>query len=194
MANRTSPFATGTLAIIKMGDVRVAFAQGFNIQDSVTNAQSYGLGSFGPITNEPMSYNGGTCSFTIERYTDAIIDLHQSIVSGKEIEVIRAGDVHNKIVSSTKKQARDGNSLTFVSGLSPALMLFESTFDIEVYADAGDGNEVLLYTAKDCLIQNMGSNLSIGSKMTERYDVAFIKLIDEAGENITAEQAINLGA
>lgn len=181
MAQRVSPYLVGSACEIKIGDVTIMWGQNITLSDSWSTQQPAGLGDFAAKHNEPISYNGGTLSTTLLRYTDAVLGIDGQQLSGNTIAATVAQGT-NRIVRSEKKQAADGNSIAFVEGISPALLMFETSVDIVVYSKnsalSGKQDLVPVYRAIDCYLQSMNSGVNAGSLQNESYTFRYRILQD----------------
>lgn len=172
MAGRISPFLTGCVCEIRVGNKTVMFGQNLTYQDSMQTFQPFGLGDYSSKHNEPLFYPGGSITMSIQRYTDAIFALDGATLSGNTVQAT-VDQGTNRVVSSEFKQATDGNSLASVNFMSPAVLIFERSVDIIIYAkhNAGTGevNSTPIYKAIDCLLQNYSTGHNAASPTSEQY-------------------------
>ena len=171
MAGRITPYLVGTTCEIRIGDVTVMYGQNVSMQDMFSNQQPYGLGEFSSRSNEPIQYNGGSVSMSLLKYTDAILGLDGATLSGKEVSAALTTGT-NKVIRAQKKTAADGNSLAFVESVNPAMLMFETTVDIIIYAktsNEGGSAAVPVYKAIDCLLESYSENHGASSLSQMSY-------------------------
>lgn len=190
MAGRITPYLVGTTCEVRIGDVVVMFGQNITVQDSWSTQQPYGLGDFSAKHNEPVLYNGGVVSFSVLRYTDAILGLDGKTLSGRTIQASVAQGT-NRVVRATKKKSTDGNSLLFVESVSPALLIAEATVDIIIYAKHTNESAVTagtpVFKAIDCLLQSMSTGHNVGALGQEQYSFA-CRILQDVSEEPDKQQ------
>jgi len=166
MANKITPFLVGTTCEVIVGDQIVMFAQNIDMRDTFSNQIPFGLGDFSGKSNEPLHYPGGTVSMSLLQYTDAVLGIPTSMSGVDGVTALETRGT-NKIQKATQSKATDGNSIAFVESLSPAMLLFESTADIIIYAkvsnSGGKTESIPVYKAMDCLLVNYSENHSAAS-------------------------------
>lgn len=169
MAGQLPSFLTGGMAIIRIGDVRIAYCQNLRISGRMDNTAVYGVGSYGPHSLEPVMH-GANFSLQITRYTSDLFN---------KFDTEGTVDLPNNLQNTTDSKKRDGNSVIDSASFNPQLLLLSSTFDIAVYerktdytTAGGVGTEhglegKLIYTLEDCRLSNYSFNFAPGELLIE---------------------------
>lgn len=169
MAGQLTSFLTGASCAIRIGDVRIAYAQNLNINTRMDHTAVYGIGSFSPHSLEPVNHSVGF-SMQIMRYSNAIIK--GDAQAGTPNRLNTASSLPDNLSSAATDENRDGNSLIDSTAFNPQLLLLSATFDIEVYernfeADKIGAEGKLIYIIKDCRLSNYSFNFAPGQMLIE---------------------------
>lgn len=184
MAGQLPSFLTGGLAVIRIGDVRIAYAQNLSISARMDNTAVYGVGSYGPHSLEPVIH-GANFSMQITRYSTDLFNRFNNAGQEKLPENLRNAELDSN---------RDGNSVIDIASFNPQLMLLSTTFDISVYerkSAISDGKATpdhglegkLLFVLKDCRLANYSFNFAPGELLLENVSgIARVLEDNAAGE------------
>ena len=170
MAGQVSSFLHGASCILRIGDVRIAYAQSLNVQARMDNTAIVGIGSAGPLALEPVMH-GCTYSMQITRYTTTIVK--GDSVGGVPDRTAQAHSLPENLQGVKLEAGRDGNSVIDQASFNPQLLLLSTTFDIDVYerlqsATGGQGAEgALLYRLVDCRLSNYSFSFQPGQLLIE---------------------------
>lgn len=169
MAGQLNSFLTGGSCAIRIGDVRIAYAQNLSISTRMDHTAVYGVGSYGPHALEPVNH-GVNFSFQIVRYSDAI--LTGDTEAGTPNRTASNSSLPDNMGATQSDGNRDGNSLIDSTAFNPQLLLLSTTFDIEVYERNFDTNQLgvegnLIYLVKDCRLRNYSFNFAPGQLLIE---------------------------
>lgn len=172
------------MCLIRVGDVRVAYAQNLSLSARMDNQAVYGVGSFGPHSLEPVMH-GCTFSMQITRYTTTLSD---------RFKAQDTKTLPENLQSVTNEAGRDGNSLIDATSFNPQLLLLSTSFDIVVYerksSISADGTSVNpehglegepIYTLKDCRLSNYSFNFTPGELLIENVS-GVARLLENGGE------------
>lgn len=168
MANKLPSFLQGSVLVIKIGNRTIAYCNALSFSDQMDNTNVYGIGSFSPGAIEPLAYNAQG-SISIQRYSDYA--LKGTATSPAKPKKLAAG------ISETRPTSTDGNSLADLQSFSPALLIIQSTFDIDVYtrtaaSSTKQESEAGLkhtFTLRDCRMTSMSMSFSPGQLIAENY-------------------------
>ena len=183
MAGQVSSFLHGASCILRIGDVRIAYAQSLNVQARMDNTAIVGIGSAGPLALEPTSHG---CSFSLQitRYTSGILE--GSVAGGTPNRKANPFSLPENLNGVKLENQRDGNSIIDKASFNPQLLLLSTTFDIDVYereqsATAGQGTEgKLLYRLVDCRMANYSFSFQPGQLLIENVSGVARLLEDSA--------------
>lgn len=158
MAGQLPSFLTGANLIIRIGEMRVAFAQSLSFQRNVAHTAVMGVGAYDVLALEPTSF-AASGTMQILRWTDAMLNARKSSKTS----------LPDNMQKTDNKDDLQGNSIAHQSAFNPAELLLSSTFDIEVYEkDPSTKLEgQLLFILRDCRLQGYNFNFVPGELLVE---------------------------
>lgn len=180
MAGKIAPFMDGSQLVIKVDGRKVAFCESLSFNDNMQVQTTFGIGSYGPHTVEPLSYNASG-SMRILRYSsEAFNNLGSDATLGVVKNIPSAGK------NNVNPRGADGNSMLWLNSFSPLRMLLETTFDIEVYTRTvnAQGQESLIksFVLEDCLVQSIGIGFNPGALVSENISFTCLRIIDQRAQ------------
>lgn len=187
MAGKIAPFMDGSQLLIMVDGRKVAFCESISFNDNMQVQTTFGIGSYGPHTVEPLSYSASG-SMRILRYTTEAID-----GSGQTADKLNIPSASSRTANVGSGRGADGNSMLWANSFSPLRMLLETTFDIQVWSriPQADGSEkkVLSYILNDCLVQSIGIGFSPGALVSENVSFTCLKITDQRAQTTKTIQA-----
>jgi len=176
MAGQLPTFLSGANLIIRIGEIRVAFAQSLSFQRNVSHTAVMGIGAYDVLALEPTGF-AASGSVQITRWTDEMLD--------KRLDKNTRPDAMEK---TEKRNGLAGNSVVDTKAMNPAQLLLSSTFDIEVYekdpktavAERLEGK--LLFVLRDCRIANYNFNFVPGELLIENISFQCRRIEDKVAD------------
>jgi hypothetical protein len=168
MAGQIPSFLTGANLVIRIGEIRIAFAQSLSFQRNVSHTAVMGVGSYDVLALEPTGF-AASGSMQILRWTDDML----SGRLGTETDTLP-----DNLKSTAAKAGLIGNSIVDSKSFNPQQLLLSTTFDIEVYEKSAAKDNAtpiegdLLFILRDCRIQNYNFNFVPGELLIE--NVSFL--------------------
>lgn len=176
MAGQIPSFLTGANLVIRIGEIRVAFAQSLSFQRNVAHTAVMGVGAYDVLALEPTSF-AASGSMQILRWTD-------DMLSSREDSPETLPDNMKK---TTSKKDLVGNSIVSDTAFNPQKLLLSTTFDIEVFEKQSSEEQVegtLLFVLKDCRIQNYNFNFVPGELLVENVSFLCRRIEDRIADAI----------
>lgn len=176
MAGKIAPFMDGSQLIIKVDGQIIAFCESISFNDNMQVQTTFGIGSYGPHTVEPLSYSASG-SMRILRYTSEALNSPSK-------DKLNIPHVASKSKNDASKRGADGNSMLWLNSFSPIRMLLETTFDIEIWSRTGIGqnDRVKSFVLKDCLMQGINLSFAPGSLVSENISFTCLQIIDQRAQ------------
>lgn len=158
MAGQIPSFLNGANLIIRIGEIRVAFAQSLSFSRNVSHTAVMGIGAYDVLALEPTGF-AASGSMQILRWTDEMLAKRTAHRDSLPENMQTTTDVPNMV----------GNSIVDKSALNPAELLISTSFDIEVYEKDPDTKleGTLLFILRDCRISNYNFNFVPGELLVE---------------------------
>ncbi|NBP02909.1 MAG: hypothetical protein EBU90_22915 [Proteobacteria bacterium] len=176
MAGQIPSFLTGANLVIRIGDIRVAFAQSLSFQRNVAHTAVMGVGAYDVLALEPTSF-AASGSMQILRWTDDMLEKRKN----------DKNTLPDNMAETASKPDLIGNSIVSDTAFNPQKLLLSTTFDIEVYekkADEGQVEGTLLFVLKDCRIQNYNFNFVPGELLVENVSFLCRRIEDRIAKAI----------
>jgi hypothetical protein len=176
MAGQIPSFLTGANLVIRIGDIRVAFAQSLSFQRNVAHTAVMGVGAYDVLALEPTSF-AASGSMQILRWTDDMLEKRKN----------DRDTLPENMASTASKPDLVGNSIVSDTAFNPQKLLLSTTFDIEVYEKKADEAQVegtLLFVLKDCRIQNYNFNFVPGELLVENVSFLCRRIEDRIAKAI----------
>jgi hypothetical protein len=205
MAAQTPFFMSGPRLLLKIDNVKVAYAVGLDLRVSRNVQIVNTLGSFASVAIQATMYNGVSGSMQIVRLLDS------ESRTAQETNAAAAGKQNtNSSLSSLPESALTGISGNTTGGagtanslitatenlkkhLDPASVLASSTFDIEVWqmypttntvagTDSKLNNQGVLvkhFTVQNCRLNSRSASISAGQLLTESFSFTGTLLVSE---------------
>ena len=176
MAGQIPSFLTGANLVIRIGEIRVAFAQSLSFQRNVAHTAVMGVGAYDVLALEPTSF-AASGSMQILRWTD---DMLEKRVKDRDT-------LPDNMASTASKADMVGNSIVSDTAFNPQKLLLSTTFDIEVYEKKAEGEQVegaLLFVLRDCRIQNYNFNFVPGELLVENVSFLCRRIEDRIAQAI----------
>jgi hypothetical protein len=205
MAAQTPFFMSGPRLLLKIDNVKVAYAVGLDLRVSRNVQIVNTLGSFASVAIQATMYNGVSGSMQIVRLLDS------ESRTAQETNAATAGKQNtNPPLSSLPESALTGISGNTTGGagtanslitatenlkkhLDPASVLASSTFDIEVWqmypttntvagTDSKLNNQGVLvkhFTVQNCRLNSRSASISAGQLLTESFSFTGTLLVSE---------------
>lgn len=175
MAGQIPSFLNGANLIIRIGEIRVAFAQSMSFSRNVSHTAVMGIGAYDVLALEPTGF-AASGSMQILRWTDEMLKARKNDRTTLPDNMQSTEDTKNLI----------GNSIVDKSALNPAELLISTTFDIEVYEKdpASKVEGKLLFVLRDCRISNYNFNFVPGELLVENVSFQCRRIEDGMAQAI----------
>jgi hypothetical protein len=163
MAGQIAAFQNGSMLVIKIGNVTLAYCQSLSFNQNVSLTAVSGIGAFSASALEPVQFSSGG-SMRVVRWTKELYD-----AAGTD----RTPD---NITSNTlSPDFTSGNGVVDVNHFNPVQLLLSATFDIDVFGrqdTTGNADLIPIYKLKDCRLTNYSFSFQPGSLLFE--DMSFV--------------------
>ena len=127
-------FTTAPRIKLRIGDVTIGYAIGFNVSLSISQEPVYVVGEYGPITIEPTMYNIVTGAMQIVRLRSK--DALQAGLNANPGSSAPVASSTNFVkISNQAEQTTNSilNQQNLFRMLDPALVLLTQSFDVDIY-------------------------------------------------------------
>lgn len=173
MAGQISSFQNGSLLVVKINNVTLAYCQSLSFNQNVNHVPVGGIGAYSASALEPVQFSAGG-SMRVVRWTKELYDAAQSGQT-EGFTATPANIPTNKI----SDDFTSGNGVIDINHFNPVQLLLSATFDIDVYGrintTAGIGADLKpIYQLKDCRLTNYSFSFQPGSLLFE--DMSFVCL------------------
>jgi hypothetical protein len=170
MAGQISSFLNGSMLVITIGKVTLAYCQSLSFNQNMNLTPVGGIGAFSSHALEPVQFAAGG-SMRVVRWTS------------EEWTQIGANAAPDNLPSSTLgKDFTSGNGVIDINHFNPVNLLLSATFDIEVYGRQEGANPNALskiYTLNDCRLTNYSFSFQPGSLLFEDMSFVCLQVQDE---------------
>ena len=170
MANLIPGFGSGSSHVIEIDGVQLAYVNNLSFADDMAHAPVGGIGSYNYDALEPTQYSVRG-SFSIQQYTAQAVSASKSSSQTTAPKPARAKDA--------------GNSMLKAQYFSPVGLLFQRSFDINVYERKNTaGNDVnnnlkLIFQITSCRLASYSFTFTPGQIVTEQISFIATGLVDQ---------------
>lgn len=170
MAGQIAAFQNGSMLVIKIGNVTLAYCQSLSFNQNVSLTAVSGIGAFSASALEPTSFSAGG-SMRVVRWTKELFDGAKPAYDGQKPTPDNIPS--NKISDDFSS----GNGLIDTNHFNPIQLLLSATFDIDVYARTTTASAVVdqlkpVYKLTNCRLTNYSFSFQPGSLLFE--DMSFV--------------------
>lgn len=175
MAGQIPSFLNGANMIIRIGEIKVAFAQSMSFSRNVSHTAVMGIGAYDVLALEPTGF-AASGSMQILRWTDEML----------KARAAHRATLPKNLEATTDQPTLIGNSIVDKSALNPAELLLSQSFDIELYErDPENKTEgTLIFVLRDCRISNYNFNFVPGELLIENVSFQCQRIEDRLAQPI----------